>query len=163
MIGVTPGVEGEVDILTSNDLLPRCGDSPRGYAGIESIVGVPQGVPSDSIAVAYRATELLLMINGTGAIEQRAIVMIAPPVKARSESIPTTFSLVESEAARQDVKVTEVGIVVGGVRDENFFEMRSGLESGRAKYLHLSEVEVEGGNPEVALVHHIQGHTFIAR
>jgi hypothetical protein len=163
VVAVMPGLESEIDILNEKDPLPRCGGTRAGYLGIESIEGVSAGSFSDSVAVAYRATQLLLLSSGAGPVEQRAIVMVSPPIEARSESIPTTFSLLEHETARQSAKVSAVGVVVGGDRDANFFQTHSGRESGRARYLHLSEDEANGGDANVALVHHIQGHTFIAR
>lgn len=162
-IGVTPGVVSEIDLLAPNDDLPRCGGARSGYLGVESIEGATAGTFSDPIAVAYRATQLLLSAKGSGSVEQRAIVMVVPPALARSEAVPATFSLLEHEATRQSAKITEVGIVVGGARGEVFFETRSGVESGRAKYLNVSEDEAKGDSLRVALVQHIQGHTFIAR
>lgn len=164
IVAAIPGVEDEIDILSANDRVPRCGGRDSGsYLGVGSLEGVEVDGASDSISIAYRATQLLLLTKGAGTLEQRAIVMVSPPIESRSVAIPATFSLLEHEAARQSVKITAVGLVVGAEREKNFFEMLSGSESGRARYLHVSEDEVAGGNPRIALVHHIQGHTFISR
>lgn len=164
MVGVIPGIEDEVDILSVNDQMPRCAGGEDGsYLEVASLEGVEVDGTSDSVSIAYRATQLLLLTKGAGALEQRAIVMVSPPIESRSVAVPATFSLLEHEAARQSAKITAVGIVVGAERGRNFFEMHSGSESGRARYLHVSEDEVSGGNPGVALVHHIQGHMFISR
>lgn len=163
MVGIVPGIDAEVDLLLSNDRLPRCGGARRGHRGVESIEGIAEAPFMDSVAVAYRATQLLLLADSAAPVEQRAIVMVAPPQETRSRTLSTTFSLLEHEAARQNSKVTALGLVVGGSKDGNFFETQSGVESGRAKYLHISEDEAQGADAQVALVHHIQGHTFIAR
>ena len=168
-IGVIPGVQQEIDLLSVNDRVPRCGGgASESLFQVASVEGV-QGIKSiDSVEVAYAATQLLLLKKDAGAgtqaaIEQRALIMVAPPFEARSEAITTTFSLLEHEIARQEARISAVGVVVGGPSGGIFFDVKSGSESGRAKYLHVSEDEAKGGDLRVALLNHIQGQTFVAR
>ena len=161
-VGVMPGINGEVEILSPTDEVPRCGASdPTSQLRIASVEGIAGGAAADSVAIAYRVVQLLFAPAVPASTEQRAIIMVAPPFESRTEAITTTFSLLETEAARQNTKVSAIGIAVGGPEKKEFFGVRN--ESGRAKYLHLSEEEVDGSDARVALVHHIQGHTFLAR
>ena len=161
-VGVTPGVKEKIDILSSNDEIPRCGGSDdASHLRIASVEGVEGEPIVDSLGVAYRAVQLLFSLAISPMVEQRAIIMVAPSFETRTEAITTTFSLLETEAARQNVKVDAIGIAVGGPDNKDLFGVRS--ESGRAKYLHVSEDEAGGSDLRIALIHHIQGHTFIAR
>lgn len=164
MVGVTPGVDGEIEIVSANDRLPRCRTLDGGsHLDVASIQGALTTDAFDSVSIAYRAVERLLTATSNSAVEQRAIIMVAPPSVEQSRAIPTTFSLLEHEAARFNVKVTGVGIVVGGPKDFSFFDTQSGSESGMARYLHVSESEARSGDLRLALTQHIQGQTFIAR
>lgn len=161
-VGVTPGIGGEIDILSPTDEVSRCGGlDASSPLRIPSVEGVSDTAAVDPLSLAYRAVQLLFSSALPADIEQRALIMVAPPREARTEAITTTFSLLESEAARQRVKVTAVGIAVGDSAGRELFSIRS--QSGRSKYLHLSEDDVGGGDVRAALVHHIQGHTFVAR
>ncbi len=161
-VGVFPGIDGEVDILSAADALPRCGGandtSPFRIASME---GVEATTSLDSLAVAYRAVQLLFASTAGSATEQRALIMVVPSLDTRTEAVMTTFSLLEGEAARQQSNVRAVGITVGESEAQELFHVQSA--TGRTKYLHLSEDEVAGSDVRVALVHHIQGHTVIAR
>ena len=161
-VGIIPGVSGEIDILSSTDDVPRCGGGDAtSQHRIASVEGVEAGAATDSVSIAYRAVQLLFSPTIQASTEQRAIIMVAPPFEGRTEAITTTFSLLETEAAQQNVKVSAVGIVVGGPENKDFFGVRS--EAGRAKYLHLFEDEALDSDARVALMHHIQGHIFVAR
>jgi hypothetical protein len=161
-VGVMPGVNREIDILSSTDDVPRCGGADStSPLRITSVEGVDEGVAVDTVSIAYRAVQMLFSRAIPARTEQRAVIMVAPPSEPRTEVISNTFSLLETEAAQQSIKISAVGIVIGGPANKEFFGVRN--EAGRATYLHLSEDEALNSDARVALMHHIQGHIFVAR
>jgi len=168
-IGVLPGEQREIDLLAADDPVPRCSGFPNDNLFKVAAIKGTQGIRTDDpVDLAYLATRLLLLDedatnNEAAGIEQRAIIMIAPPFEVRSNAIPITFSLLADEAVRQETRISAVGIVVGGDGGGSSFGVKSESERGGAKYLHVSEDEAAGSDLRVALVNHIQGQTFIAR
>ena len=161
-VGVMPGVSEEIDILSLTDDVPRCGGvDATSQLRIASVEGVEVGAATGSVSTAYRALQMLFSAAIPARTEQRAVIMVAPPFEARTEVISTTFALLETEAAAQRIKVSAVGIVVGGPENKEFFGVRN--EAGRAKYLHLTEEGALDSDARVALMHYIQGHIFVAR
>jgi len=161
-VGVTPGESQEIDILSATDEVPRCdGSYDNSRFRSHSVEGVNFAPIGDALSVAYRAIEILFSPAIPATTEQRAIIVVAPPLEARTEAITTIFSILEAEAVRQKAKVNGVGIAVGDFNKNDLFRVRGG--SGRVKYLHVSEDEAVGSDLRIALAHDVQGRTFIAR
>ncbi len=160
-LGVLPGVLGDVDIIGQNDTVPRCPGGESSLFNVRKVRGSSLDTLSDSLSIAARIAQIATTLAGTSPLERRSVVMIAPRSAVSDGYISTAFSLLENEADRQRISVEALGIVVGDSHDEEFVAVKTA--SGRSSYLRISQEELRGPSLRMAVLHHTQGRSMLAR
>ena len=161
LVGVTPGMLGEIAIIGEDDGVARCSGGESSIFNVRNIRGAPPSELPDSLALASRIVEIVTSQTGAPTPETRSVIMFAPRSARTNIYMTDAFALLESEAARERISLRVVGLSVADSDTVDPLSLASA--SGRGSYLNVSVGELRGASLPTALLHHVQGRSVIAR